>query len=139
MIKKLVILSVIVFIIGAIYLFFQKKQGINNTSGWPWKEYPRNFLNVDCNTVPTSAAARPGSDIMQNLRSICWQDRAWYENKWEFCNNLDDFWADHCLEWMAIKLKDNNMLVPSKEALGLQKFFTKNKVTPKIKELWVRE
>ena len=42
-------------------------------------------------------------------------------------------------EICVIKLKDNNMLVPSKEALGLQKFFTKNKVTPKIKELWVRE
>ena len=39
----------------------------------------------------------------------------------------------------AIKLENNNMLVPSKEALSLQKFFTKRRVTPRIKEVWVRE
>ena len=37
------------------------------------------------------------------------------------------------------KLENNNVMVPSKAALSLQKFFTKNKVTPKIREIWIRE
>jgi len=36
------------------------------------------------------------------------------------------------------KLENNNIMVPTKEALSLQKIFTQNKVTPKIKEIWIR-
>ena len=39
----------------------------------------------------------------------------------------------------GIKLENNNIIIPSKEALALQKFFTKRKITPKIREIWVRE
>ncbi|MBI2128728.1 nucleotidyltransferase domain-containing protein [Candidatus Woesearchaeota archaeon] len=39
----------------------------------------------------------------------------------------------------GLKLENNNIIVPSKEAVVVQKFFTKKKVTPKITEIWVRE
>jgi len=39
----------------------------------------------------------------------------------------------------GIKLENNNIIIPSKEALALQKFFTKRKLTPKIREIWIKE
>ena len=36
------------------------------------------------------------------------------------------------------KLENNNLIVPTRSANSLQKFFIENKVTPKIKEIWIR-
>lgn len=42
-------------------------------------------------------------------------------------------------ETKGIKLDNNNIIVPSREAISLQKFFIKKKVTPSIREIWVRK
>lgn len=39
----------------------------------------------------------------------------------------------------GIKLKESNILVPSKDAIKTQKFFMKNKITPKIREIWLKK
>ena len=41
-------------------------------------------------------------------------------------------------ELNGVHLKNNNIIVSSKETNKLQKFFIKNKVTPKIKEIWIK-
>lgn len=38
----------------------------------------------------------------------------------------------------GLKLDNNNLIVPSRDAPFLQKFFTQRKITPKIKEIWIR-
>lgn len=37
----------------------------------------------------------------------------------------------------GIKLENNNILVPIKETSQIQEFFRKNKITPKVKEVWI--
>ena len=41
-------------------------------------------------------------------------------------------------EIKGIKLEKNNLLIPIKDAGKIKKFFIKNKVTPKIKEIWMK-
>lgn len=97
-----IIVLIILLFVGVTYL-----KTSNNNEKWPWPEYPENFANVDCTTVPLERVTGPNSDVPYPLRFICWQERASHENRAEFCANID--LSENCYIGLARKLMDESI------------------------------